>query len=148
MLPSLTIAIVLAACATSQTAQDPKPGRARWLVLDMDANPDRLPGVHPGALFEIDPAAKKMRVVASSPLWKDPNDFWVLDDGSILVDPELRQDVLLSLGTMHGAWRNALKDYDKGLRYLRELLAEFPDTPHRERASAMMDTYTKALEER
>lgn len=62
--------------------------------------------------------------------------------------PELRQDVLLALGAMYGDWRNGLKDYDKGLRYLRELLADFPETPHRERAIAMMETYEKARETR
>ena len=63
------------------------------------------------------------------------------------LDPETRQDVLLSLAQMHGAWRNAHKDYARGLTYLRELLAQYPDTAHRERATQMMETYEKALEE-
>ncbi|NIW25607.1 MAG: hypothetical protein GWN29_14125 [Gammaproteobacteria bacterium] len=63
------------------------------------------------------------------------------------LEPELHQDVLLALGQMHGAWRNAHKDYDKGLAALRDLLARYPDTAHRERANEMMAAYEKAQEQ-
>jgi len=55
---------------------------------------------------------------------------------------------VLAVGALHGDWRNALKDYNKGLAYLRELLADFPDTQHRQRATEMMAAYEKALEKR
>ena len=64
------------------------------------------------------------------------------------LDDALREDVLFSLGEMHGAWLNTHKDYDKALAYLRELVADYPATKHRERATEMMSTYEKALEQK
>ena len=62
------------------------------------------------------------------------------------LDPELREEVLLKLGELYGSWMNANRDYEKGSRYLRQLLTEFPQTEQRERVTEMLSQYAKAAE--
>ena len=59
---------------------------------------------------------------------------------------DVRQDVLLQLGEIHGASLNPFKDYERGLFYLRELVDTYPATKHRERAEERIREYNAALE--
>ena len=59
---------------------------------------------------------------------------------------DVRQDVLLQLGEIHGASLNPFKDYERGLLYLRELVDTYPATKHRERAEVRIREYNAALE--
>jgi hypothetical protein len=59
------------------------------------------------------------------------------------MDSKLRQDVLLTLGEMHGSTFNPAPDYDKGTAALQQLLSEFPQTEYRERAEALLAEYAK-----
>jgi hypothetical protein len=59
------------------------------------------------------------------------------------MDSKLRQDVLLTLGEMHGSTFNPAPDYDKGTAALQQLLSEFPKTEYRERAESLLAEYAK-----
>jgi hypothetical protein len=59
------------------------------------------------------------------------------------MDSKLRQDVLLTLGEMHGSALNPAPDYDKGTAVLQQLLSEYPKTEYRERAESLLAQYAK-----
>src|SRR5262245_37528746 len=56
------------------------------------------------------------------------------------LDAKLRQEILLTLGEMYGAPLNAQKDYAKGRACLEELLKDFPDSEHADRARKLLDS--------
>lgn len=55
------------------------------------------------------------------------------------LDPELQQDILLTLGEMHAAPLNAHRDYAKSRQYLEELVRDHPDSEHADRARKLLD---------
>lgn len=61
------------------------------------------------------------------------------------IDPEIREDAMLSVGEAQGSWLNPFKDYQKGINWLEQLLVEYPDTKSRERAEAMIVQYRTEL---
>jgi hypothetical protein len=61
------------------------------------------------------------------------------------IDPEIREDAMLSVGEAQGSWLNPFKDYQKGINWLEQLLVEYPDTKSRERAEAMIAQYRTEL---
>jgi len=71
-----SLVALLCACST--------PARVRLLLVDVDADPHGLGG-NPGALFEIDPAARAATLLASSREFTDPVDVLADRDGSLLV---------------------------------------------------------------
>jgi len=67
-------------------------------------------------------------------------------DADASLSNDVRQDVLLQLGEIHGAALNPFKDYERGLFYLRELVDRYPATKYREQAEERMRQYAAALE--
>ena len=55
------------------------------------------------------------------------------------LDAKLRQEILLTLGEMYGAPLNAQRDYAKGRVCLEELLKDYPDSEHADRARKLLD---------
>ena len=55
------------------------------------------------------------------------------------LDAKLRQEILLTLGEMYGAPLNAQRDYAKGRACLEELLKDYPDSEHADRARKLLD---------
>ncbi len=55
------------------------------------------------------------------------------------LDAKLRQEILLTLGEMYGAPLNAQRDYAKGRTCLEELLKDYPDSEHADRARKLLD---------
>ena len=61
------------------------------------------------------------------------------------IDPEIREDAILSVGEAHGSWLNPFRDYQEGINWLEQLLVEYPESKSRERAKTMIEQYRAEL---
>lgn len=57
------------------------------------------------------------------------------------IDPDIREDAMLSVAEAHGSWLNPFRDYDKAVAWCEKLLAEFPDTEKRDYVEEIMARY-------
>jgi outer membrane protein assembly factor BamD (BamD/ComL family) len=62
------------------------------------------------------------------------------------IDPEIREQAMLSVAEAHGSWFNPFRDYSKALSWCEQLLDEYPDTQKRDYVEDLMQRYREGLE--
>lgn len=63
------------------------------------------------------------------------------------IDPEIREQALLSVAEAHGSWLNPFRDYNKGMQYCQQFLNDYPESPKREHVENLIQQYRTALAE-
>jgi outer membrane protein assembly factor BamD (BamD/ComL family) len=62
------------------------------------------------------------------------------------IDPEIREQAMLSAAEAHGSWFNPFRDYTRALAWCEQLLDEYPDTEKRAYVEDLMQRYRKSVE--
>ena len=61
------------------------------------------------------------------------------------IDPEIREQAVLSVAEAHGSWLNPFRDYEKGIHFCQQFLKDYPESAKREHVEQLLGQYRTAL---
>jgi len=61
------------------------------------------------------------------------------------IDPEIREEALLSVAEAHGSWLNPFRNYEKGMQFCQQFLNDYPDSPKREFVEQLLLQYRTSM---